>query len=209
MAIRRRTLRSALSVFALASVLGLTACGSGSAGPDAQGAASASASGTPTPTVDSRPTPASSTGPARNLPKPELPAAARENTEAGFRAFTQYWFDTITYALETGDTEPLKAASKPDCKICNGYLDRAVKVSSGEGWESGPRWRVQDFRSTLKLDPLGQAIGYFLLDESASTRFGKAGEVLKSYEASSSTDPRAIYAIHGPSGWMTTQAGNA
>ncbi|MDQ4489089.1 DUF6318 family protein [Sinomonas sp. ASV486] len=207
----RRTLRSALSIFALTAALGLTACGGNAdagASPSASGAAGTS-SGTPTPAVDTRPTPASSTGPARNLPKPEMPAAARENTKAGFEAFTQYWFDTVTYALETGDAEPLRAISKPDCKICNGYLVRATNVSTGDGWESAPRWAVRDFTSTLKLDPLGQAVGYFIMDESASTRFGKTGEVLKTYEQTSGNEPRAIYAIHDGIGWKTAQAGNA
>jgi hypothetical protein len=212
MAIRRSTLRSALPALVLASALALSAC---SGGADAEspvsptGSASASATATPTPTADPRPTPASSTGPARNLPKPELPAAAKENTKAGFEAFTQYWFDTVTYALETGDTGPLKAISKPDCKICNGYIARADKVAGGNGWNIGPRWTVKGFSTTLKLDPLGQAMGYFLIDESAATQYSRNGAVAKSQQSLSDDAPKAIYAIYANGKWLTAQAGNA
>lgn len=209
MAIRRRTLRSALSVFALASVLGLTACGSGLAGPGAQGAASASASGAPTPTVDSRPTPASSTGPARNLPKPELPAAARENTEAGFRAFTQYWFDTVTYALETGDTAPLRAISKPDCKICIGFAHEAETSNVDGKWTIATKWTITSFRSDLKLDPLRQAVGYFLIDETRSADFNADGTLATSRPAKTNDKLRAMYAVYGAGVWTASQAGNA
>ncbi|AMM32020.1 hypothetical protein SA2016_1340 [Sinomonas atrocyanea] len=212
MAIRRCTLRSALPVLAFASALALSGC-SGGADAESQGpptaSPSASATATPTPSVDSRPTPASSTGPARNLPKPEMPAAAKENTKAGFEAFTQYWFDAVTYALETGDTAPLKAISKPDCKICNGYIARADRVAGGNGWNVGPRWTVKGFSSTLKLDPLGQALGYFLIDESAATQYSRDGSVAKSQQALSDDAPKAIYAIYANGKWLTTQAGNA
>lgn len=209
MAIRRRTLRSALSVFALASVLGLTACGSGLGGPGAQGAASASASGTPTPTVDSRPTPASSTGPARNLPKPELPAAARENTEAGFRAFTQYWFDTVTYALETGDTAPLKAISLDSCKMCASYISSASTARSDGGWRVGPRWTLVDFSSDMKLDPMGQAVGYFSMKESQSHVISADGSVGKSRAGGMVDGAQSMYAKFENGAWLASEAGMA
>src|SRR5437899_770958 len=85
---------------ALLALLLLSACGSS---PGTGAAPSVTASPSPPPSVDSRPTPASSKGPARNVPKPELPEAAKQNTKEGFAAFTQYWFDTIAYSLETAD----------------------------------------------------------------------------------------------------------
>ena len=212
MAIRRCTLRSALLVLAFVSALALSGC-SGGADAESQGpptaSPSASATATPTPTVDSRPTPASSTGPARNLPKPEMPAAAKENTKAGFEAFTQYWFDTVTYALETGDTAPLKAVSKPDCKICNGFAEEAQAAKKDGKWSMATKWTVKGFTSTLKLDPLGQAVGYFQISETASTEFGPDGKVLSHRDAESSTEPNAIYAVYDAGSWITAQAGTA
>lgn len=212
MAIRRCTLRSALPVLALASALALSACG-GKVDVQAQDSPTASASATstatPTPTVDPRPTPASSTGPARNLPKPELPAAAKENTKAGFEAFTQYWFDTVTYALETGDTAPLKAVSKPDCKICNSYIGRSERVANRQGWNVGPRWVVSGFYSDLKLDPLGQAVGYFTLDESSSRQFDETGTPTKALDGGRAEGAKVLYAKYSDGKWTTSEAGRA
>ncbi|MDP9883199.1 hypothetical protein J2W21_000689 [Sinomonas atrocyanea] len=212
MAIRRSTLRSALPALVLASALVLSAC-SGGADAESQvsptGSASASAAATPTPTADPRPTPASSTGPARNLPKPELPAAAKENTKAGFEAFTQYWFDTVTYALETGDTGPLKAVSKPDCKICNVYVARGDQVKNERGWNIGPRWTVSGFSSDLKLDPFGQAVGYFTLEESSSAQFDKAGTRTKTLDGGKAEGAKALYARYADGKWTTSEAGRA
>ncbi|WP_235781458.1 DUF6318 family protein [Sinomonas notoginsengisoli] len=209
MAIRRRTLRSALPVLALACVLGLSACGGG-AGADAGGSpAAAPETAASTPSVDTRPTPASSTGPARNIPKPELPAAAKENTEAGFAAFTQYWFDTVTYALETGDTGPLKAVSKPDCKICNGFADEAQQSNARGNWTIPTTWKVNSFHSDLKLDPLGQAVGYYLIGESSSADFHADGSLATARPSKSNDTPRAMYAVFQQGSWVAAQAGNA
>lgn len=208
MAIRRCTLRSALPVLALASALALSAC-VGRADVQAQDSPTASASATstatPTPTVDPRPTPASSTGPARNLPKPELPAAAKENTKAGFEAFTQYWFDTAVYGLSTGDKDPLAKISADDCKICNSYIE---DMSKG-GWTTGIRWTTSGFVSDLKLDPLGQAVGYFMLDEEPSQWYSASGTLTKQNRGGNSGKPKAIYAAYRDGAWMACQLGQA
>jgi hypothetical protein len=203
----RRSLRSALSVLMLASVLGLSACGGG-AGAEAKGSPGTSASAapsSPTPSIDPRPTPASSTGPARNLPKPELPAAARENTKAGFEAFTQYWFDTATYALGSGDKASLAAISAGDCKVCNGYL---ADISSG-GWSVGPKWTTSGFTSDMNLDPLGQAVGYFMLDEEPSRFYDVSGNVKKDRKGGNSGQAKAIFASYTDGQWKTRQLGQA
>lgn len=212
MAIRRCTLRSALPVLVLASALALSAC-SGRADTESQvsptGSASASATAPPTPTADPRPTPASSTGPARNLPKPELPAAAKENTKAGFEAFTQYWFDTVTYALETGDTGPLKAISKPDCKMCASYIDSGKTAKANGGWRVGPKWTISDFVTDMKLDPLGQTVAYFSMAESASQVVGSDRKVSKSRPGGKLKNAQALYAKFENGAWLTSEAGTA
>ncbi|MDQ0259436.1 DUF6318 family protein [Sinomonas atrocyanea] len=212
MAIRRCTLRSALPVLVLASALALSAC-SGGADAESQrpptGPASASATATPTPAADSRPTPASSTGPARNLPRPQLPAAAKENTKAGFEAFTQYWFDTVTYALETGDTGPLKAVSKPDCKICVSYIKSGETAKADGGWRVGPQWTISDFVTDMRLDPLGQAVAYFSMEESASQVIGPDRKISRSRAGGKLKTAQALYAKFENGAWLTSEAGTA
>jgi hypothetical protein len=212
MAIRRSTLRSALPALVLASALALSAC-SGGADAESQvsptGSASASATATPTPTADPRPTPASSTGPARNLPKPELPAAAKENTKAGFEAFTQYWFDTATYALETGDTAPLKAVSLESCKMCASYIESGKTAKTSGEWRVGPRWTISGFVTDMRLDPLGQVVAYFSMEESASQIIGHDGKPIKSRAGGKLKNAQALYAKFENGAWLTSEAGTA
>ena len=208
----RRTLRSALPGFLLAVLIGLvlSSCGSpANPGPAPSPTSASAGQSSPPPTPDPRPTPASSTGPARNQPKPVLPDAAKQNTKEGFAAFTQYWFDTVTYGLETGDSGPLKEISLPDCKMCNGYLSEAENVSGGAGWHVGPRWKVSGFTSDMSVDPAGQALGYFFLEESPSEDYLPTGERKERLEPEADKHPKTIYALHRKGRWFAAQAGQA
>lgn len=115
----------------LLTVLMLVACSSGAAeepeptasAPETSEAATSEAA-TATPT-ESAPAP------------PEMPAEAREMTEAGADAFARYWFDVVEYAYATGNTEPLRVLAEPECEICNASIeeieDRAQRKLTTEG----------------------------------------------------------------------------
>ncbi|GAA2043246.1 hypothetical protein GCM10009720_25070 [Yaniella flava] len=70
--------------------------------------------------------PASADGPAQNVPEPNLPAVATENSEEGAEATLEYFWETEEYARLTGDTEPLALVSSEDCEFC---------FESIQGWE--------------------------------------------------------------------------
>ncbi|MFC5999371.1 DUF6318 family protein [Quadrisphaera sp. GCM10027208] len=90
----------------------------------AAGGCSAGATEEPSPTtsrsvVTEQPTAtASETVPA----PPEIPAEAKEMTEAGADAFARHWFDVVEYAYATGNTEPLRALAESECEICNASI---------------------------------------------------------------------------------------
>ena len=201
----RRCLRSLLIVLLVALLLPLNACGAES---PAASSSAPSASASAPPTADPRPTPASSKGPARNLPKPILPEAAKENTKEGFEAFTQYWFDTITYGLETGDPEPLREISVPACKICDRYISRAESARTGREWNVGPRWTIREFLGVVETAPPHQASGTFLLEESSSNRYSSGGNLLKRFDSSRDGGPKTVRAIFSGQQWIMTEVGN-
>lgn len=73
---------------------------------------------------------------------PELPQKAEKNSPDGAEAFTRYFFEVVTHAMQTGDTAPLKAVSDPDCKTCAG-LSEAIDHMYGEGRRNeGGGWIV-------------------------------------------------------------------
>jgi hypothetical protein len=138
-----------------------------------------------------------------------MPAAATQNTEEGFKAFTQYWFDTVSYALESGDAEALEVASDPACKVCGGYVTRAAQVKTGEFWYLGPKWTVTSFSSDMTPNPNGQVLGYFLLAETPSTKFEQSGKILATSEPTPDSRPKAVYANYKDGRWIAHQVGQA
>ncbi|MGN6404318.1 DUF6318 family protein [Sinomonas sp.] len=201
----RRCLRSLLIVLLLALLLPLNACGGES--PASSSAASASAAAPPT--ADPRPTPASSKGPARNLERPVLPESAKQNTKEGFEAFTQYWFDTIRYARETGDVTPLREASQKSCKMCQFQIDKASQIHTDGGWSVGPVRVVRDFQADMVLDPNRNVIAYFLLEESGSVNYAKDGSVLTRYPAGTAEGAQVVFAHFDGTKWTIAEAGRS
>jgi len=75
--------------------------------------------GTPS-TSEATTRPSASASPTKPTP-PALPAAAREDTKQGAKAFARHYLELINYAAGTGDVSPLQAASS-DCAGCNEYV---------------------------------------------------------------------------------------
>ncbi|MEN3308697.1 MAG: hypothetical protein V7603_4899, partial [Micromonosporaceae bacterium] len=74
---------------------------------------------------------------------PQLAASGTAPTAAGAAAFVRYWFEALNYAVATGRTGPLSAASSPACRAC-----AAVLAAVSKGYQSGAR--VQGGQYTLR-----------------------------------------------------------
>jgi hypothetical protein len=134
-----RRLRTATFAVVAVAALALTGCNSGgepnnggSTSPSASESATPSATPTPTPAAAYKP--ADATGRAQNVPVPVLPEVAKTETKEGLEAFARYWYSTLSYAYETGDTKPLEAVSGPACGSCE-----KVKIEVTE-WHTEGRW---------------------------------------------------------------------
>src|SRR5205814_1338505 len=49
---------------------------------------------------------------------PQLDASAMAMSVDGAQAYVRYWFATLNYAVDSGQTGPLSAASNPACQAC-------------------------------------------------------------------------------------------
>ncbi|MGO3140349.1 MAG: DUF6318 family protein [Galactobacter sp.] len=88
--------------------------------------------------------PATETSPAKNVPVPEYPEAAKANTEDGQKAFIEYWFKTYDYAMDTGDPSLFKAASDPDCEYCTYNIKKLKEMhQEKKAWRIGGGTTVQ------------------------------------------------------------------
>jgi hypothetical protein len=63
---------------------------------------------------------------------PEPPSAATAATRDGATAFVKYWFDALNYAVSTGNTASVDAASGPDCEAC-AAASKAIKDAYQNG----------------------------------------------------------------------------
>ena len=104
---------------------------------------------TPTPTVSSEPAMSGGyqIGPdgvlvrpaefaADTYTKPELPEAAKENTERGAELAAEYFLALENYAWNTGDTQPLADMSEPGDNFSGSYIT-AIKQVYSNGWAYG------------------------------------------------------------------------
>ena len=68
--------------------------------------------------------------------KPELPEEAKENTERGAEAAAEHYLALLTYAWNTGDTQPFAAMSSPTSKFANVYISNISDLYT-HGWSYG------------------------------------------------------------------------
>ncbi|WP_258060470.1 MULTISPECIES: DUF6318 family protein [unclassified Arthrobacter] len=126
---------------------------SGSASPGATATPTATPSPTPTPTAAYKP--ATAEGPAENVPLPVMPELAKEKSKEGLEAFAEYWYSLINYGYETGDPEPLKEISGPDCSVCAHFYSSLESGYDNQDWMAGSVVTVRDVHSDFILTPSG------------------------------------------------------
>ena len=96
---------------------------------------------------------ASGEGPAVNLALPVLPEEARQETAEGLLAFVDHWFQLVNYAYQTGDVEPLKAVTPPDCGVCGGVFETAPAAYADGGWLEGGQVEYENPETVFVLTP--------------------------------------------------------
>ena len=70
---------------------------------------------------------------ASTYTKPELPEEAKENTERGAELAAEYLLDTLTYAWNTGDTQPFEDITQPGNNFRETYINNIHRRYS-HGW---------------------------------------------------------------------------
>ena len=89
--------------------------------------------------------------------KPELPAEATENTERGAEAAAEHYLALLTYAWNTGDTQPFADMSSPTSEFANGYIND-IDERYANGWTYGLESKVTQILAIKPLDANGTDI---------------------------------------------------
>ena len=80
--------------------------------------------------------------------KPELPEEAKENTERGAELAAEHYIATLSYAWNTGDTQPFEDITQPGEKFREGHI-KNVNALYANGWMYGNKTTVTNIVSVL------------------------------------------------------------
>ncbi|WP_424347456.1 DUF6318 family protein [Kocuria sp. CH-021] len=195
--VRSNPVGTAIGGAALAALL-LAGCGTdddGAAASPSSAASSASATSA-TPGPDATPdayVPASLDGPAQNVPKPVMPALAKEESREGAQAFLDYWSDAMWYAYQTGDTSYAREITAPSCEVCREELATVEQAYELGAWLVGGRetLEIQENPVVRAADGIYKPV---VKGWSEGGRLVEDGEV--TYEETSEIDPNKPFLVY-------------
>ena len=87
--------------------------------------------------------------------KPELPEAAKENTERGAELAAEHYVATLSYAWNTGDTQTLASLSAENVPFADGHIN-AINSLYSNGWAYG---NTATITSIVEVEPVTAEMG--------------------------------------------------
>lgn len=107
-----------------------------------------------------------------------MPAAAKQKTEAGLRAYAGYWVQALSYAYENNDTKPVRSVSNKECVDCISLYDSIDTNVPAGGWAAGGKLSNQlQLRDGFVPDINGQYIVIAKLSQSAYSIYDRLGKL--------------------------------
>lgn len=194
----------------------LSACGPTGDDPDGAPSSSASeaassssaseASAKETPGADGEYVEASADGPAQNVPKPEKPALADEESYEGAQAFLDYLADTRAYAWQTGDTSLIREITAEECENCAVEFEDIERIYDEGGWATSGRESINIIDSDMPVDSYGYPSPRAEVDFEGLTVWDASGQVWDTVDPiSGKEDPIYFHLSHDGGGWVLIQ----
>ena len=87
--------------------------------------------------------------------KPELPEAAKENSERGAELAAEHYVATLSYAWNTGDTQTLASLSAENVPFADGHIT-AINSLYSNGWAYG---NAATITSIVEVEPVTEEMG--------------------------------------------------
>jgi hypothetical protein len=135
---------------------------------------------------------------------PVLPEVAKTETKEGLEAFVGYWYATLSYAYETGDTQRLEELSGPNCVFCAGLEESVTAAWSGGRWISGGKIQTPAIAAESVSGVPSYAVVQ-VLQQAVEIR-KPDGSLYQDPTAATNTGSRAD-ATFGASGWIINDLG--
>ncbi|WP_309123687.1 DUF6318 family protein [Arthrobacter sp.] len=142
-----------------------------------------------------------------NIPVPEKPALADENSLEGLEAFTEWWFELLNYAYATNDLEPLKAVTDEGCKTCANIEDSIAQVYADGGWVVGGEVSLTSFDSTFELNTAGSLSSFIMITQTDAVYYDSSGAVTNQSTGFSEPRVNELIAVHDEDEWFLLDVG--
>ena len=166
---------------------------------------SASPSATPTPTAAAY-KPATAEGPAENVPLPVMPDVAKEESAEGLKAFATHWYDLMNYGFETGDVEPLKQISGPDCVVCGTAYRILGNGYANDDWILGGTLVTMSTKTNYAVTSKGVYQVLIQIRQDPYEYRGPAGKLYEVNKGLEATTVQMIEATYTENGWFAHNA---
>src|SRR5699024_6223887 len=128
--------------------------------------------------------PASAEGPAQNVPEPNLPAVATENTEEGAKATLEYFWEAEAYASLTGETDAMSLIATEECDFCMESINDWKQSYDKGSWAAlngDIETEISDSQTDIDENSNKQiAHIFFQLQEPATDFYSEEGEPIDS-----------------------------
>ncbi|MHA7264030.1 DUF6318 family protein [Arthrobacter sp. TMN-37] len=153
------------------------------------------------------PTPASSNGPAANIPVPTKPALADQNSKEGLEAFTRYWFELFNYGYATNDWTEFDSVTDPACASCQRIRSVVGGIYQDGRWLRGGEFEILEFSTEFQLNASGSVQSFVYNQQRPITYFEADGTELR-------TDPPpppamdVTFALHVDNQWFMLDYGH-
>ena len=159
----------------------------------------------PTPSTAAVYKPATDKGPAENVPVPVLPEKAKEFSKEGLIAFAEYWYSTLGYVFETGDSGPMMAISVPECKTCAFINEPVGEHYDSGGWIVGGQMTILQSTSPFVETSEG-AYQAMLLVRQAQVTYYKSDGTVKTELPQAIAKTNLVEAVYRSDGWVANTA---
>ncbi|MEZ2389323.1 DUF6318 family protein [bacterium RCC_150] len=175
--------------------LSLAGC-SGNSGPSPSTGAASRPTSSPAPSYK----PADSKGKAENVPRPVMPAEAKAHTREGLQAFMKHWVGLLSYAYETGNTDPLFEVTGGGCTSCKNMQNVVSDAYADGKWIVGAQMKFISADSAMVTNQYGQISGVVIMQQDVANFLNADGSV-RSTSGGESAKPNLFLVVPRDKGW--------
>ena len=128
-----------------------------------------------------------------------MPVAAMKKSEAGIKAFAEYYYALIEYTIQTNDTKPIKQVTKRTCVECGStYIDPFDNNKKAGSWLAGADIKAVITKTILQPD---QGIALYTTTQGEMTLYMSDGTLQGVFPATPKPAPMMML-LKFEKGWL-------